>query len=496
MKGFLYLINQDTELNDYSFTGDEYKDYSLTVKLNLNENYSTLIKGKKEKLQKALAESKKLFMMGNSFYDKELISIIDSYKDKEDKLFEDIEFVNFDFSMEETAKYIKENPDIKTKKIILSDTVDLSWECLKKIETIFKNDVDCLYFRLSGNTDVVSFNECKQTLKIINQICAEVKSLNLSPIEQIMYVYDLVRNREYIEENKDEDLTVSRDLTSVLLGNKIVCAGYAHIFKAILDNLGFKNEIVLLVNKEDNKRGHSRNVVHIKDNIYNIDGIYYFDTTWDSKKNNSNNFLLSYRFFAKTKEEIDELSQYKYEDYLFGNFDEEFISGFAEFVNQQGIKNLSFELRDKINNISNFISGKNLIPNLYLIDNFELPEGIRENFDLIKTIKKMKKYYKKFNKPLDAITLLKVLYNVRKKQYYINPSFYPFGIKEIYCILLNSQWEFNKDEKNIWQMIFGKSNKVLKTWQLNEYIKNTGLDKDIEEVKLARTLRTVLDKNK
>ena len=29
-----------------------------------------------------------------------------------------------------------------------------------------------------------------------------------------------------------------------------------------------------------------------------------------------------------------------------------------------------------------------------------------------------------------------------------------------------------------------------------EYIKNTGLDKDIEEVKLARTLRNVLDKNK
>ena len=38
----------------------------------------------------------------------------------------------------------------------------------------------------------------------------------------------------YKKENKDEDYSVSRDLSSSLLGEKIVCLGYARIFNTLL----------------------------------------------------------------------------------------------------------------------------------------------------------------------------------------------------------------------------------------------------------------------
>ena len=67
-----------------------------------------------------------------------------------------------------------------------------------------------------------------------------IKKLHLSPLETVLYVYDLVRERKYQEEGANECHTKSRDLTSVLLGDKIVCAGFVNLFNTILEKLDIK----------------------------------------------------------------------------------------------------------------------------------------------------------------------------------------------------------------------------------------------------------------
>ena len=47
-----------------------------------------------------------------------------------------------------------------------------------------------------------------------------------------MYAYDMVRDKIYAEVDENDDKMISRNLSTALLGDKIVCLGYANVFKA------------------------------------------------------------------------------------------------------------------------------------------------------------------------------------------------------------------------------------------------------------------------
>ena len=163
-----------------------------------------------------------------------------------------------------------------------------------------------IYFYIEGNTQPISITEFEKTYNIINNIVSKINKLNLSQLEQIMYVYDLVRDRVYTKELITEPPYISRDLTSVLLGNRIVCVGFTKIFNQILQNLGITSKKEHLINLNPNESNHVRNIVYIKDKKYNIEGYYIFDLTLDCKDREfDNSYLNSYRYFAKTKKEID-----------------------------------------------------------------------------------------------------------------------------------------------------------------------------------------------
>lgn len=173
------------------------------------------------------------------------------------------------------------------------------------IKEQYKNNQN-IYFYIEGNTQPISITDFEKTYNIINDIVSKIKKLNLSPLEQIMYIYDLVRDRIYTKELITEPPFISRDLTSVLLGNRIVCVGYANIFNQILQNLGIISKKEHLQNIDQNEPNHVRNIVYIQDKTYNIEGNYLFDLTLDSKdREDDNTYLNSYRYFAKTKKEID-----------------------------------------------------------------------------------------------------------------------------------------------------------------------------------------------
>ena len=123
---------------------------------------------------------------------------------------------------------------------------------------------------------------------MICDIYEDIKRTNLSPFEQSIYAYDIVKNRKY--KKCDYNLRTSRDLDKILIGDTIVCVGYSNFLNAILKCLNIK-AIPLI----DIRRRHQCNLVYIKDSKYGIDGIYMFDPTGDRKRNDNNDYISNYK---------------------------------------------------------------------------------------------------------------------------------------------------------------------------------------------------------
>ena len=125
----------------------------------------------------------------------------------------------------------------------------------------------------------------------INSVVEEINKYDLSPLEKVTYVYDIVKYRLY--EDDLEDINNSRDLDKVLNGNKIVCSGYSNLFTAVLISLGIKSIPVIDLNIR-----HQRSLAYIKDSKYNVDGVYAFDPTWDKRINEDDTeYLDRYDYF-------------------------------------------------------------------------------------------------------------------------------------------------------------------------------------------------------
>lgn len=83
----------------------------------------------------------------------------------------------------------------------------------------------------------ISISELYDLSSLVCDISKTIKKYNLSPIEQVMYVYDLIKKREYKDDEKDRKK--SRDLDKVILSDTMVCAGYSNLLNAILKMFRF-----------------------------------------------------------------------------------------------------------------------------------------------------------------------------------------------------------------------------------------------------------------
>ena len=146
---------------------------------------------------------------------------------------------------------------------------------------------------------------------IVKQISeARINGQTLSNYEKFLWAYHFVTDRVYTEESPKEDPAVSRNLVSVLSGDKIVCVGFASMLCSILSRLGipcaYQSEISF-----DTKYkvyvNHATCAVRIEDDKYNKHGIYYSDPTSDGAvvkrlvygMNSFNNALIPYREVPK-----------------------------------------------------------------------------------------------------------------------------------------------------------------------------------------------------
>lgn len=416
-----------------------------------------------------------------------------------ENILDSVEFIKLSFSTLNPRKFINDNPIVLSKKIVLDEELRITdYDKLLELMKEYEDIIDNVYINLVGNRDYVSLIDCYKTINAVKKQAEDIKKLNLSPMETIMYVYDLVRNRVYTHELEDESATKSRDLKEVMFGDKIVCLGYANYFSALLYYLGIYSDIVLLYEKENgiNVSGHARNLVYVKDSKYDIDGVYYFDPTWDSKKKENNNtYLYRYNYFAKTRSFMDNDKNHKFDDQKFPLYSKDMYNEIRKIINEGNYEKLLPYVQSV--NYMSFIVGEDR-----LLDRMHLhPISPRYGkFDSKKFLRKFKKVFVKFDKELPAEVMIPLLNNVRKIEYYQNPDWYLYSSDDIYKTFMVSKWKF-KDEHysekiKLMIAIFGDEvkDKINPAEIFGNYGFSEGLFEDVEHVRLAKVLHKVLDK--
>ena len=500
-------INISFDENELEFT----KKYSfrqinggldIDIITNENELFSNIISNY-DQIRNDLASY--LNDMKTIYGDNEF-TFLESLQNKEDnfykKLFDNIKYISLNGEHEQILTFLKNNPELKNKEIILEKDYNLNTELkeIEHLEEIYK-DYKNINIILDGNKLPIRLENFKKTVSKINDITNEIKKYNFSELEQIMYAYDIARNALYVREDKNESLRESRDLTNVLLGNKRVCEGYANIFNAILNKLNIKCLVYTGINSEKNV-GHAYNCVYVSDKKYKVKGVYFFDTTYDSRKNETSDYLYTYKHFGINKETIEMYHNNKYsEDQTFKNYSEQNIKELIKLLEDNNLEKANKDLIKTINKISYLIYGENLITKFRIlksintIPSFLLSE--KDNITNEEIIKKIKKINKYMTSNISTEVLIKVLYNTRKIEYYTNPEMYPFDINNIKCVVYNSKWKVrNEYALKLFEAIFGEKNiNGEKIKNVDDVIEENNIDLNIERIKLTKTLRKVLENN-
>lgn len=133
----------------------------------------------------------------------------------------------------------------------------------------------------------ISFAEEKLN-EIVNKINNyKIDGQDLTMFEKFLLAYKFVTSFRYNRETELENSDDSRTVEGIFNTGKIVCAGYAVLLKKICDRLNIPciEQNALIVYQCGNTfEIHGNNLVYIKDEKYNIDGIYYCDACWDGLK--------------------------------------------------------------------------------------------------------------------------------------------------------------------------------------------------------------------
>lgn len=388
--------------------------------------------------------------------------------------------------MEEVRDYLLKNPMLCHHKIVFDHSVALSTEAFQKVKENFK-DFPNVYVMLPGNVDPVSISDYEKTVLAIEEIVKKIQRYSYSPFEAILYAYDLVRDRFYIQEDVGEKETVSRDLSSVLLGDKIVCTGFANIFHAVLKKLGIPSMVFTLLLPD--APGHARNLVYVQDEKHGINGLYFFDPTFDCKKEEKNQFLYSYRFFAKTKEEIDALSGYPFLYETYDKFSEASVLALEEQLSGEylHIEELLYVIPfAKVNHLLSLIGLEKLS-----LEDIPLPkDDVLDKLYMITDLS---------HSPIRGDTFLKALYEVRRNQYYENPEKYAFDMHSLVTILYLSKFSSTEScDERLLRSLFGMTGMKTIGFQeavvsVEKFLTEEHMDLDMERVRLVRLLRTHLE---
>lgn len=222
-KGAIYFKPMDElVVDEYSLMGNSYDyDYTFTIAIDHEHTVDEMMS---DQNRTAVLESIKMTLMFLDDADVELMRSIEKHRGKEMELLTECSDVYFDmdFSLEEIANILKSSSILGEKRTIIKCSGVFEEEYVSNLERLFKEFEDRVYFKLPLNETFISLDDFKRTTVKIKSIVERIKSFNMSPLEQVMYAYDMVRDRKFKESTASEDGREARDLTAVLFGNEIV----------------------------------------------------------------------------------------------------------------------------------------------------------------------------------------------------------------------------------------------------------------------------------
>lgn len=202
-------------------------------------------------------------------------------------------------------------------------------------------------FNLQESCTIDEFIEMRATIDYYLDL---IKSYALSPFEQTIFVYDIIKSLKYDEDKSNTNN--SRYLHNIVKTGKIVCYGYTTFVVQLLTELGISaNECSIYcsnsfqedyhsIHPEQIDLNHSRTLVKLDDNKYNIHGLFCEDPTFDSSPKDSinlyNYFLLSYNEYTEIfpRDTLPELFYF----YLYNIYHQETYVLDSNFI----VKNFSY----------------------------------------------------------------------------------------------------------------------------------------------------------
>ena len=481
MEGVLVINYEESDMesaNDIMHSINHLGMYELNICPPKGEKIEVFIKS--EELIKDLKTLKLLNAENEHFFEEDEKLYDDAISGKLN--FEKtISKVLINLELKDIVKFITENDFVQNKDIILPDSYELNHSELEKIKYYFPNNPN-VYLNVIGNTVPVSINDYEQTINYIDNIVNKISEHNLTPFEEALYAYDIIRDRVYKKEKLTELGHKSRDLTNVILGDKIVCVGFTEIYKAVLTKLGIKNKNVVLRNKDNFSPGHVRNSAFIQDKKYNINGLYFMDVTFDSKSSEDNDdFLYTYKHFAKTKQWFDEKCP-QYRDETYNDFSEDTSIELKNIIDKQGVQKIPGEMLRNIAMMGRFIDDEELLdPNMNSFMCLEL--GIKPKVDFKEKyiLETLERYGDLISSEIPAEKYLDALRVVREIEYAENPEKYHYDVNVLFSITLNSTWYFTNDNESRFFRIMGekKLNKPSVNRCMLEYISDNDLERKI-----------------
>ena len=177
----------------------------------------------------------------------------------------------------------------------------------------FKNESNLYFFDKYNTIKERSIEELKNTYTLLYKAYKYIKENNLSIVEEIYLVYELIKKRKPLRGNNDDE---GRDLCEVIKERSIVCLGYSNLMASLLELLDIPNEI-LEWNYNKTEYGHTSNIVYINDPKYRIEGLYSFDLAYNIffipikediiNKNKHNFYLIPGSIYYYKKDNLNNL---------------------------------------------------------------------------------------------------------------------------------------------------------------------------------------------
>ncbi len=200
--------------------------------------------------------------------------------------------------------------DSKIEKIVTCNLKDS--ELYKFVSSNFQNPESWTisYYHDGANFYVDSIPNVRELLTYLRKIKNLVIKEELSPLEKVMRVYDIVKLINYEESDKNYTFP------EIIMNNKSNAKGFNKLFNYILKYINIDAFLSTTLDKDGNK--NYINLVRIVDNKYNINGYYLFDPSMDSLPKEvykENLRIINYNYFGI---KLEDFNLNKYKDTLTG----------------------------------------------------------------------------------------------------------------------------------------------------------------------------------